>query len=149
MQPVYSIVMSVPTPDVDDLRGACRPTTATPVELEAGALESTAPEYLRDLKRELHGEDLVPAALEIEASFDRDCSLATQREIDRVREAVRAGSFLGVARVRVRCVDVANPSKVRPALAACGERAEREGLSFAVDGAISLEAETPPSATAD
>ncbi|MFP8956248.1 hypothetical protein ACLI4Y_05930 [Natrialbaceae archaeon A-CW3] len=117
----------------------CRPTDVTPVELEASDLESTAPEYLRDLKRECTRNGLFPAQLTVQACFDRDCSLDTQEEIDRIRGYVRAGAFLGVGSVVVECDDVATPEKTRPALAACAERAEREGLSFELDAPITLE----------
>ncbi|WP_459809530.1 hypothetical protein [Halopiger thermotolerans] len=117
----------------------CSPADVTPVTLEAASLESTAPEYLRDLKREFAAEDLSPVELTVEACFDEDCSFATQDEIDRVRGYVRAGSFLGVNSVTVAVDDVANDEKVRPALAACAERAEREGLVLEIDGPITLD----------
>ncbi|MEY7849902.1 hypothetical protein AB7C87_11975 [Natrarchaeobius sp. A-rgal3] len=117
----------------------CRPADATPVSLEATDLESTAPAYLRDLKREFAEEGLVPAALTVEACFDEDCSLATQEEVDRIRSYVRAGAFLGVASVSVAVDDVADPEKVRPALSACAERAEREGVVLDLDGPFSIE----------
>jgi len=77
--------------------------------------------------------------LTVAAYFDEDCSLATQEEVDRIRGYVRAGSFLGVGTVTVTVDDVANPAKVRPALAACAERADREGLAFELEGPISVE----------
>ncbi|QSW98821.1 hypothetical protein [Haloterrigena alkaliphila] len=126
-------------PELESPIENCRPADATPVTLEAEALESTAPEYLRDLKRELTDDGLVPAGLAVDACFDEDCSLATQDEIDRVRGYVRAGSFLGVGTVTVEIDDVADSEKVRPALAACAERAEREGLELELAGPITLE----------
>ncbi|MCU4742172.1 hypothetical protein OB955_00935 [Halobacteria archaeon AArc-m2/3/4] len=117
----------------------CRPADITPVRLEAAALESTAPDYLRNLKRELNHEGLSPAGLTVNACFDEDCSLTTQEEVDRIRGFVRAGSFLGVATVTVSCEEIANPAKVRPALAACAERADREGLTLELDAPITLE----------
>ncbi|ELZ16738.1 hypothetical protein HTZ84_07220 [Haloterrigena sp. SYSU A558-1] len=128
------------SPELESTIDRCRPADATPVTLEAESLESTAPEYLRDLKRELTDEALVPARLSVDACFDEDCSLATQDEIDRVRGYVRAGSFLGVGSVTVRVDDVADPEKVRPALAACAERAEREGLALELEGPITIDA---------
>ena len=130
---------TTPSLDVDQTIERCRPAEVTPVVLEADVLESTAPEYLRDLKRELNRERLYPAEVSVQACFDEDCSLATQEEADRIRGFVRAASFLGAGAVTVECEGVANPAKVRPALAACGERAEREGLSFDLDAPISLE----------
>ncbi|SEW32537.1 hypothetical protein SAMN05216285_4125 [Natrinema salifodinae] len=139
MQAMYALAMSTtssPTRAID----RCQPADATPVTLEAAALESTAPEYLRDLKGELTAEGLVPAELTVEACFDEDCSLATQDEVDRIRGYVRAGSFLGVGTVTVTVDDVADPEKVRPALAACAERAAREGLAFDLEGPITVDA---------
>lgn len=117
----------------------CQPADATPVSLEAATLESTAPEYLRELKSELTAEGLLPAELTVDVCFDADCSLATQEEVDRIRGYVRAGSFLGVGTVTVTVDDVADPEKVRPALAACAERADREGLAFDIEGPIAVD----------
>ena len=140
MQLMYWLAMSTSSPPELESTIDCRPAEATPVALEAESLESTAPEYLRDLKRELTDEGLVPARLVVDACFDEDCSLATQDEIDRVRGYVRAGSFLGVGTVTIRVDDVADPEKVRPALAACAERAEREGLAVELDAPITVDA---------
>ena len=130
---------TTPTPDVDRTVDGCHPADVTPVNIDADALDSTAPEYLRDLKRELAEEDLQPAGLTVDACFDEDCSLATQEEIERVRGYVRAASFLGAARVTLRVDDVANEAKVRPAVDACAERARREGVTLELDGPISLD----------
>ncbi|RQG97608.1 hypothetical protein [Natrarchaeobius oligotrophus] len=130
---------TTPSPDPEPTIERCRPADVTPVILEAADLESTAPEYLRDLKRELADSELVPARLRVEACFDEDCSLATQDEVDRIRGYVRAGSFLGVGSVTVSIDRVENAEKVRPALAACAERAEREGLVFDLAGAVEFE----------
>lgn len=126
-------------PNVDRTIERCRPEDVTPVRLEADALESTAPEYLRDLKRELNREGLFPARVTVSACFDEDCSLETQEEVDRIRSYVRAASFLGAGSITVACDSVSNPQKVRPALAACAERAEREGLALELDAPITLE----------
>lgn len=141
MRLMYSASMSTTSPlEIESAIDRCRPAEITPVSLEADALASTAPEYLLEFRRELTKEGLSPVELTVEARFDEDCSLATQAEIDRVREYVRAGSFLGVATVSVSVDDVANPEKVRPALAACVERAEREGIDLLLQGPIALEA---------
>jgi sugar phosphate isomerase/epimerase len=116
----------------------CRPEEATPVRLEADALESTAPDYLRELKEELNGERLVPARLTVEACFDEDCSLSTQEEAQRIRDHIRAASFLGAGTLTVSFDGVANERKVRPALEACAERARREGVTLDLDGPLSL-----------
>lgn len=113
---------------------SCREASAVPVEVPASALESTAPAYLRDLKSTLADEDKVPAALRVEARFGEDCSFATQEETERVREHVRAASFLGAGRVTVEVDEVAAPEKVRTALVAASERAEREGVQLEVEG---------------
>jgi len=114
------------------------PADRTPVTLHADALESTAPEYLRDLKFELANEDYLPAELVVDADFPEDSSLSTQAEADRLRTYVRAAAFLGVGTLRVDVASVADETKVRPALDACAERARRDGVRFTVDGPISL-----------
>jgi len=116
----------------------CRPEEATPVRLRGSDLDSTSPEYLRDLKYELAAESLVPARLTVEARFEEDCSLSTQREVERLREHVRAAAFLGAGTLTVEVGEVANETKVRPALEACAERARREGVSLDLDGPIAL-----------
>lgn len=130
---------TTPSSEFESPIDRCRPADVTPVTLEASALESTSPGYLRDLKQELTRKELFPAGLTVDACFDEDCSLATQDEIDRIRSYVRAGAFLGVGSVTVETDDVANVEKVRPALAACAERAEREGIELELDGPITIE----------
>lgn len=117
----------------------CRSEEATPVRIEAGALDSTAPDYLRDLKEELTDERLVPARLTIDACFDEDCSLSTQEEAQRIREHIRAAAFLGAGTLTVSFEEIANERKVRPALAACAERARRDGVLLELDGPLSIE----------
>lgn len=129
---------ATPAPDVERTIEHATTEDVTPVRLSAEALDSTAPEYLRDLKRELNREGLYPAGLSVRADFDADCSIATQHEVDRVRGYVRAASFLGAGRLTVQVSEIACEEKVRPALEACAERAEREGISFEVDGPVSL-----------
>lgn len=130
---------ATPSANVERTIEQCRPDDLQPVSIDADALDSTAPEYLRDLKHQLTGEGYVPSVLSVRARFDEDCSLETQREVDRIRGYVRAASFLGVARVTVDCDAVADPDKVEPALSACAERARREGVGFELDGPISLD----------
>lgn len=131
---MYYVDMSTTSPaNLERPIERCRPADVTPVTVDADTLESTAPEYLRDLKRGLAERELFPAELAVEASFEENCSLHTQREADRIRSYVRAGAFLGVGTVTVTVADVANPEKVEPALAACAERADREGLSLAIE----------------
>ncbi len=117
----------------------CRSEEATPVQLDGDALDSTAPDYLRDLKEELASDRLVPARLSVEACFDEDCSLSTQEEAERIREHIRAAAFLGAGTLTVSFDEVANERKVRPALAACAERARRDGVTLELDGPFSLE----------
>lgn len=130
---------ATPSANVERTIEHCRPEDLQPVALDAQALDSTAPEYLRDLKHELTDSGYIPSVLTVRACFDEDCSLETQREVDRVRGYVRAAAFLGAARVTVECGDVADASKVEPALSACAERARREGVDFELDGPISLD----------
>ncbi|SDM72028.1 hypothetical protein SAMN04487949_2395 [Halogranum gelatinilyticum] len=122
------------SPGVQRAVSACRPADVTPVALDATALESTAPAYLRDLKGELADAGYQPATLTVPASFDEDCSLATQAEADDLREYVRAAAFLGVGQLSVELDAVANAEKVEPALDALAERAGREGVRLTVDG---------------
>ncbi len=130
---------TAPSPNLERTKEHCRAADVTPVTVDAEALESTAPGYLRDLKRELTDDGLYPAELELTACFDEDCSLSTQDTVDRVRDHVRAAAFLGAGEVTVTVDTVANESKVRPALAACRERAHREGVSLEIDGPVSLD----------
>lgn len=116
----------------------CRPAEGTPVSIDAETIESTARPYLRELKAELAAEGLVPACVTAEACFDRDCSLSTQQEADRLRSVVRAAAFLGAGTVTVSVDEVADPGKVRPALSACAERARREGVDLEVEGPVSV-----------
>jgi len=110
----------------------------TPVRLQATSLESTAPEYLLTCKRDLADGGLAPAVLSIEARFDTDCSLDVQEEVDHVREHVRAASFLGAGRVTVHVEEVADEATAVPALEACAERAEREGVHLEVEGPVAV-----------
>ncbi|MFC7177575.1 hypothetical protein [Halosegnis marinus] len=114
---------------------SCRPSGLQPVTLPASALDSTAPEYLRDLRRELADEDRTPAELTLAVAFDEDCSFATQETVERVRDHVRAAAQLGAGRVSVTVEAVADESKVEPALSAARERARREGVTLAVERA--------------
>ncbi|ERH11854.1 MAG: hypothetical protein J07HB67_00865 [halophilic archaeon J07HB67] len=117
---------------------ASSPADVEPVELTAAALESTAPSYLRELKAELAAEGYQPATLRVEASFDESGSLAAQREADRLRELVRAASFLGAGRLAVDVTRVRDESAAEPALAALRERAERDGVTLTLDGPVCL-----------
>ncbi len=113
---------------------SCREATADAVEIPGSALESTAPDFLRELKASLAAEDKVPVALRVEARFPEACTIATSEETGRVRDHVRAASFLGAGRVVVEVEEVAAPGTVRPALRAARERAEREGVRLEVEG---------------
>ncbi|QCJ48073.1 MULTISPECIES: hypothetical protein [Haloprofundus] len=124
--------------DVRQALDGCRPADVTPVRLDATVLDSTAPSYLRDLKAELGEEGYQPATLVVEARFDEDCSLATQREADRLRDHVRAAAFLGAGRLDVVVDEVAATEKVEPALAALRERAEQEGVTLTLSGDATL-----------
>ncbi|GGL57108.1 hypothetical protein [Halocalculus aciditolerans] len=121
---------ATPSHAVEQTIECCRPTDATPVTIDADSLESTAKPHLRTVKSELAANGLVPAELHVDACFDEDCSLATQDEIDRVRDLVFAAAFLGVSTVTLSYDAVADPDIVTPALDACAERAEREGVTL-------------------
>lgn len=125
---------ATPAPDVERTIEHSEREDVTPITLEAEGIESTAPEYLRDLRRELTAEGFYPAGVTVRARFAEDCSLETQREADRLRGYVRAAAFLGAGTLRVEVGDVADEGKVRPALSACRERARREGVNLEVDG---------------
>ncbi|WP_435065425.1 hypothetical protein [Halobaculum sp. EA56] len=112
------------------------PVDAEPVTIDAGALESTAPADLRDLRAALAEEGYVPAGLRVEADFSADCSFETQREADRLRSFVRAAGHLGAGELVVEADAVGDETKVTPALEALAERAEREGVSLTVDGPV-------------
>lgn len=116
---------------------SCRPADAEPVSLPASALESTAPEYLRDLKYELGEAGKVPAEVTLSVAFDDDCSIATQAVAEEIREYVRATAFLGAGRLAVTVESVVDAEKAEPALAAARERARREGVTLQVDGPVS------------
>ncbi|MFB6112269.1 MAG: hypothetical protein ABEJ35_07025 [Halobacteriaceae archaeon] len=129
--------MSV-TQGVEHAIDHAEPAETTPISLHAEALETTAPEYLRDLKFELSQEGYLPAEVVVGVSFDEDCSFAVQSEADRLRDYVRAAAFVGAGTLRVRVDNVAAPGKVAPALEACRERAEREGVRLEVEDAPRL-----------
>ncbi|WP_327052329.1 hypothetical protein [Halomicrococcus gelatinilyticus] len=126
------------SPDVEHAIDRCRPADVTPVTLDADALPGSR-DGLRELQSALDSNDLVPAAVTVEARFDEPCSYATQDEADRVRECVRSAAFLGAGTVTVEFDGVADESKVRPALAAVRERARREGVTLEIDGPLTLE----------
>lgn len=137
----YVLVGSMSTsssPNVERTIEQCRPEDVTPVALEARALDSTAPEYLRDLKRELNEQGYFPARLTVATCFEESCPLETQEEIDRIRGLVRAAAFLGVATVTVEVEAVDDEATVEPALEACVERARRDGVRLDVEGSISV-----------
>lgn len=130
--------MSASTRATESVPDGCRPADAIPITIDATSLESTATSYLRDRKAELRREGYVTAELTANACFDADCSLSTQATVDRIRTLVDAAAFLGADTLTLNVDDVANPSKVRPALNACAERADREGVELSVTGAVSL-----------
>lgn len=127
------------TADIERTIECCRPEDTTPVCLDAGLIGSTSRDYLRTLKRELDDEGFVPARITVDACFDADCSFETQEEADRIREYVAVAAFLGASVVTVEFDGVADESKVRPALAACAERARRDGVRLDLAGPLTLE----------
>ena len=126
------------TTDTDGGETGVSRADVTPVTVPASTLESTAPDYLRDLKYEFAEAGRMPAHVTLTASFEEDCSFATQDEAERVREYVRAASFLGAARLTVSVGDVADEAKVATALRACAEHARREGVRLDVEGPVAI-----------
>lgn len=111
----------------------------TPVSLDAASLASTAPDYLRDLQRDLAETGRAPVELAASVCFEDDCPFATQSAADRVRDLVRAASLLGANRLKLT-VEGEEPSDgAESALAACAERARREGVPLEIDGPAGTE----------
>lgn len=111
---------------------SCRPADVEPVTLPAGALESTAPAYLHDLRGALDEQGRTVAELTLSVSFESASALAAQATADRVREHVRAASQLGAGRLSVTVESCPDTSTAAPALEAVRERARREGVTLAV-----------------
>ncbi|KAB1194303.1 hypothetical protein GJR96_12995 [Haloferax sp. MBLA0076] len=124
------------TSPVEAALSAGRPTDLTPLTIDATSLDSTAPDHLRDLKAGLADEGYLPAELAVDARFDEDCPFAVQSESDRLREYVRAASFLGAGRLVVDVSECCRPDDVETTLAALQERAHREGVAFEARGSI-------------
>lgn len=123
--------MSTTQPDgIEGTLRGCRPAEIDPIVIDAADLDSTAPAHLRDLKAELSARGYQPATLSVDACFDCEDTLATQREADRLREFVRAAAFLGAGRIEVRLDEVSDPKAADPALSALAERARREGVEL-------------------
>ncbi|MDS0292825.1 hypothetical protein [Halogeometricum luteum] len=121
---------------VRDVDAAAVPEV-TPVSLSASSLDSTAPDYLRDLKAGLAADGYHPAVLTVEAGFEEDCPYATQTVAEDLRAHVRAAAFLGVSRLELTVTAAADEEAVRSALRALEERARREGVALSVSGAVS------------
>ncbi|MDS0298799.1 hypothetical protein NDI76_08590 [Halogeometricum sp. S1BR25-6] len=121
---------------VQDVDAAAVPEV-TPVSLSASSLDSTAPEYLRDLKAGLAADGYHPAVLTVEAAFEEDCPYATQTVAENLRAYVRAASLLGVSRLDLTVEAAADEEAVRSTLRALDERARREGVALSVSGAVS------------
>jgi len=112
----------------------CRPTEQTPVAVDAATVADASRDDLRTLADDLASEGFVPAEVTADARFEEDCSLATQREADRLRDLVDAAAFLGANAVSVSVEAVESPEKARPALSAVAERARRDGVALDVQG---------------
>ena len=121
------------SPGIERTLRGCRPADVDPVVIDASDLDSTAPDHLRELKQGLAARGYQPAAVAAEAEFDAESTLERQREADRLRELVRAASFLGAGRIEVD-VDRSACEEVRTALAALAERADREGVELVCAG---------------
>lgn len=118
----------------------CQPANLTPVTLDASTFDSTSREYLRELQAELDQRGFIPAQLSVDLCLTTDCSYTAQLEVDRLREYVQVASFLGATRVTAHFDEVGNERAIRPALAACVERARREGIALELDGPLALDA---------
>ena len=121
---------------VQDIDAAAVPDV-TPVSLSADSLDSTAPDYLRDLKAGLAADGYHPTVLTVEAEFGEDCPYATQTVAEDLRAYVRAASFLGASRLELTVREAADEEAVRSALQALDERARREGVALSVSGDVS------------
>lgn len=121
------------TADAGRAVAGCRPTAGTPVSIDADAIESTAEAHLQQVKDELDDAGFVPSEVVVRADFCADCSITTQSEADRVRDVIYAADYLGAGTVRLEIEGVADRRKVRPAVSALRERAQREGLTLAVE----------------
>lgn len=121
------------TADAGRALTGCQPTTGTPVTIAADAIESTSEAYLTQLKAALDDEGYVPSEVVVRADFGADCSITTQTEADRVRDLLYAADFIGAGTVRLEIDDVADEGKVRPAVSALRERAQREGLTLVIE----------------
>jgi hypothetical protein len=115
---------------IDAAIDGCRPAEIDPIVVDAGDLESTAPEYLREFKSGLAARGYHPATLAVDACFADDCPIAAGEEADRLRGFVRAAAFLGAGRIEVRIDEVADADAVESTLSALAERARREGVEF-------------------
>jgi sugar phosphate isomerase/epimerase len=124
--------------EFDSIRANAQPIDRIPVTIDADALDTTTTPYLRELKRDLRADGLLPAEIAAATDFDVDCTRATQRTVDRIRALVDAAAFLGASTVSLTVDSVADESKVRPALNACAERARRAGIVLEVEGAVTL-----------
>lgn len=107
--------------------------SGTPALIPAEAIESTANCDLREAKQRLDADGIVPAGVTLTVSFDEACPLAVQEEAENVREYVRAADYLDAGRIVVQVEGVADEELVEESLAACRERAEREGVLFEVN----------------
>lgn len=113
---------------------ACRPTNVTPVEIDGNELEVSDTDRIRAFKESLVEAGYQPTTLRVSARFEEDCSLVTQREVDRLREYLRAAAFLGVTELAIDLECVSSSEKVGPALSALAERGRRDGVTVTVDG---------------
>lgn len=124
----------------DSAIASCRPTSLESVSLPASAPESTAPEYLRDLRAELNESGRIPAELIASIGFTQNCSFAVPETVDRVRRLARAASHIGASRVTlpVETGSAVDDTKVTAALDAARERARWEGVTLvaAEDGSV-------------
>lgn len=124
--PIHLFKMS----QADSVLSTVVPCELEPVIIPYTSLDSTTPNSLRDINRELEDADAVPAGVRITVEFDEDCPLAAQRISEDVREAIHVADFLDAGRVLLSVDKPDDCDAAENALRCCEERARREGVAL-------------------
>lgn len=106
----------------------------TPVRIEAEKLETTDPEYLRDLKFDFAQNGLVPAEMVISGYFDAGTAQGIRLELDAIKEYIRAAAFIGISQV---CISIESPKTLKPTdelFTPYIDYARKEGISLHIKG---------------